>query len=88
MLRDDFDLDLGGQRTRSLDAVAGRRFDHVITLCDKAREVCPEFPSRRHWSVAEPAGYAAFRRTAAEIDVRVRHLLPDLVVAQGKEAQP
>lgn len=91
VLRDDFDLDLAGQRTRSLDAVAGRRFDHVITLCDKAREACPEFahhPLRRHWSVAEPAGYAAFRRTAAEIDVRVRHLLPDLVVAQGKEAQP
>ncbi|MEV4145813.1 ArsR family transcriptional regulator [Amycolatopsis sp. NPDC049691] len=88
VLREEFDIDLAGQRPRSLDAVAGRRFDHVVTLCDKAREVCPEFPSRRHWSLAEPDGYAAFRRTAAEIDVRVRHLLPDLVVAQGKEAQP
>lgn len=87
VLRDDFGINVTGQRPRSLDAVAGRRFDHVVTLCDKSREVCPEFPSRRHWSLAEPAGYAAFRRTAAEIDVRVRHLLPDLVVAQGKEAQ-
>ncbi|SEF19725.1 Protein-tyrosine-phosphatase [Amycolatopsis pretoriensis] len=88
VLRDDFDIDLAGQRPRALDAFAGRRFDHVVTLCDKAREVCAEFPSRRHWSLAEPTGYAAFRRTAAEIDTRVRHLLPDLVVAQGKEAQP
>ncbi|MEV6638951.1 ArsR family transcriptional regulator [Amycolatopsis sp. NPDC051371] len=92
VLRDEFGIDVAGQRPRSLDAVAGRRFDHVITLCDKAREAFPDFPHhprRRHWSVPEPAdGYDAFRHTAAEIDTRVRHLLPDLVVAQGKEAQP
>ncbi|MGK3208043.1 ArsR family transcriptional regulator [Amycolatopsis sp. MEPSY49] len=91
VLREEFGIDFAGQRPRALDVVAGRRFDHVITLCDKAREACPEFahhPRRRHWSVAEPSGYDAFRRTAAEIDTRVRHLLPDLVVAQGKEARP
>ncbi|MFA1550654.1 hypothetical protein [Actinomadura chokoriensis] len=34
------------------------RRDHVITLCDKAREVCPEFGDRArrvHWSVPDPA---------------------------------
>ncbi|WIX98782.1 helix-turn-helix domain-containing protein [Amycolatopsis mongoliensis] len=90
VLREGFGIDVAGQRPRSVDAVAGRRFDHVITLCDKAREACPEFPHhprRRHWSVAEPSGQGAFRRTAAEIDTRVRHLLPDLVAAQDKEAR-
>jgi hypothetical protein len=63
----------------------------VITLCDKAREACPEFrdhPRRAHWSVPDPAaaegadddGYAAFERTAADIDTRVGHLLPVLAV--------
>jgi protein-tyrosine-phosphatase/DNA-binding transcriptional ArsR family regulator len=91
VLREGFGIDVAGRRPRAVDAVADRRFDHVITLCDKAREACPELPHhprRRHWSVPEPAGYGAFRRTAAEIDTRVRHLLPDLVAAQDKEARP
>ncbi len=63
------------------------RFDHVITLCDKAREVCPEFgPRRVHRSMAGPgaagdtgeAGYAAFQRAAADMDTRIRHLMPVL----------
>jgi protein-tyrosine-phosphatase len=66
-----------------------RRFDYVISLCDRVREVCPEFPDhpqRIHWSIPDPAtvgetqeaGYPAFQRTAADIDTRVRYLLPTL----------
>ncbi|WP_318307092.1 ArsR family transcriptional regulator [Amycolatopsis solani] len=87
-LAGEFGIDLAGQRPRHLDAVAGQRFDHVITVCDKAREVCPAFPHRRHWSIPDPAAAhdpGAFRRTAAELDTRVRHLLPELAAAQGKE---
>ena len=83
VLRDVFGIDLAGRRPRRIDALAKRRFDHVITLCDKAREAVPTFgePLRRaHWSVADPdlAGYPAFRRTAHDIDTRIRHLLPAL----------
>jgi ArsR family transcriptional regulator, arsenate/arsenite/antimonite-responsive transcriptional repressor / arsenate reductase (thioredoxin) len=89
VLDDEFGIDVTGQRPRHLDTLAGRRFDRVITLCDKAREVCPEFadhPRRIHWSIPDPAtvsdtergSYPAFRRTAADIDTRVRHLLPTL----------
>jgi protein-tyrosine-phosphatase/DNA-binding transcriptional ArsR family regulator len=81
VLRETFDIDIAGQRPRHLDTVARRRFDHVITLCDKAREACPEFdhhPRRAHWSIPDPAGYRRFRHTATEIDTRIRHLLPVL----------
>jgi protein-tyrosine-phosphatase/DNA-binding transcriptional ArsR family regulator len=91
VLRDEFgiDINLAGQRPRHLDTLAGRRFDYVISLCDKVREVCPEFGhhSRRiHWSIPDPAtaggtdqaSYPAFRRTAKVIDTRIRHLLPVL----------
>ncbi|MEQ0559723.1 ArsR family transcriptional regulator [Amycolatopsis sp. NEAU-NG30] len=91
VLREEFGLDIGGQRPQHLDAVARRRFDHVITLCDKVREVCPGFPHRRHWSIPDPAtdaDPAAFSRTAAEIDTRIRHLLPELGAAQEKEVRP
>ncbi|TWF81295.1 protein-tyrosine-phosphatase [Pseudonocardia hierapolitana] len=81
VLREQFGLDVSGHRPRHLDAVTGSTFDRVITLCDKAREVCPDFGHRTrrvHWSIPEPVDRAAFRRTAAEIDTRVRHLLPVL----------
>lgn len=94
-LRDEFGIDIAHQRPRHLDTVLKRRFDHVISLCDKAREVCPEFPERprrAHWSVPDPgtagdtdqATYPAFQRTAGDIDTRIRYLLP--VLAQTQEA--
>ena len=63
-----------------------QRFDFVITLCDRVREVCPEFPSQPnlvHWSVPDPAlegpndraTYPAFERTAAELETRIGFLL-------------
>jgi len=93
VLRDHFDVDIESQRPRHLDTLTGRRFDYVITLCDKVREVCTEFDdaSRRlHWSVADPAAAgdqdncAAFTRTAADIDTRVRHLLAVLATASSQ----
>jgi protein-tyrosine-phosphatase len=86
VLRERFGIGVGDRRPRPLDDLAGRAFDHVITLCDKAREACPEFPDhprRAHWSVADPAaapgaGYRDFVRTAADIDTRIGHLLPVL----------
>jgi protein-tyrosine-phosphatase/DNA-binding transcriptional ArsR family regulator len=95
VLHETFGIDVSGKRPQHLDALAGRRFDHVITLCDRAREACPEFPDhprRAHWSVPEPASadddrvaYHAFQRTAADIDTRIRYLLPAL---DCLEAQP
>jgi protein-tyrosine-phosphatase/DNA-binding transcriptional ArsR family regulator len=92
VLGEQFGIDIAGQQPRHLDTLAGRRFDHVITLCDKAREVCPEFPEhphRIHWSIPDPApagatdqaSYPAFEHTAADINTRVRHLLPVLTPA-------
>lgn len=99
VLRDAFGICVAGQRPRHLDTLAGRRFDLVITLCDRAREVCPEFPHRPrrvHWSLPDPApaddtdqaSYPAFQRTAADIDTRIRHLVPVLTAIDQQEVQP
>jgi protein-tyrosine-phosphatase/DNA-binding transcriptional ArsR family regulator len=89
VLHDEFGIDIHDQATRHLDSVTGRRIDYVISLCDKAREACPEFPEhprRIHWSMPDPAtaadtdraSYPAFQRTAADIDTRIGHLMPVL----------
>lgn len=78
------------QRPRLVDELASRRFDHVVTLCDRAREVCPDFagsPEHIHWSIPEPSAgggsedetYPAFRRTAADLATRIGFLLPLIV---------
>jgi protein-tyrosine-phosphatase/DNA-binding transcriptional ArsR family regulator len=79
-------IDLSGRRSRHLHEFARQRMDYVVSLCDRVRERCPDFPGhpeRIHWSVADPARdgdgdeetYPTFQQTAAELAVRVRFLL-------------
>src|SRR5215203_1174498 len=34
-------IDITGHRSKSVDELAGRDFDYVITVCDNAKENCP-----------------------------------------------
>ena len=70
-------IDISGRPTKSLTRFARNRFDRVITLCDKVREVCPEFPGApiaAHWSIADPAAAATptRRRTPRSNDAPTR----------------
>ncbi|MGH8866395.1 MAG: ArsR family transcriptional regulator [Actinomycetes bacterium] len=79
-------IDISGRRSKHLSEFTEQRFDHVISLCDRVREVCPDFPGLpavAHWSIPDPAAeaaasehsYPAFVRTADELNVRIRFLL-------------
>jgi len=84
-------IDISQQRSKHLDEFAHERFTQVISLCDRVREVCPEFPGDPevvHWSIPDPAAepgsdaetYPVFERTCAELATRIRfllHVLPD-----------
>ncbi len=51
-------LPIEGQRSKHWRELAGREFDDVITVCDRAAESCPIFPGpgrRTHWSLPDPA---------------------------------
>lgn len=84
-MREAYGLDLSEHPPRQLAAFAGRRFDWVISLCDRVREACPEFPGQPqtiHWSIANPATgepddvtYPLFQQTAAELATRIGFLL-------------
>ena len=79
-----YGIDLTGRCSKHLDEFTGRRFDYLITLCDKLREVCPEFrgrPEAIHWSIPDPAAtgtarasYPAFRAVAAGLHTRIGFL--------------
>jgi protein-tyrosine-phosphatase len=85
-------IDLAGQQPKHLSVFARRRFNYVITLCDRVREVCPEFPGHPgylHWSVPDPATaggsdddtYPAFEQMAAELEARIGFWLAAAVAA-------
>lgn len=81
-------IDIAGRPTKSLTRYTRHRFERVITLCDKVREICPSFPGApitAHWSIPDPAvggdnhtTYPAFQHVADDIDRRVTLLLADL----------
>jgi protein-tyrosine-phosphatase len=86
VMHEEHGIELAGQRSKHLSVFARQRFDRVISLCDRVREVCPEFPGQPetvHWSIPDPAAgaaddetsYPAFRRTADELVNRIRFLV-------------
>jgi protein-tyrosine-phosphatase/DNA-binding transcriptional ArsR family regulator len=88
-------IDISGHSTKPLSRFARTRFDRVITLCDKVREICPEFsgqPTTAHWSMADPAApggpleatLPAFQRCAAELEIRIGQLIAQITDEQQK----
>jgi protein-tyrosine-phosphatase/DNA-binding transcriptional ArsR family regulator len=88
-------IDIAGRRSKHLGEFADRRFDYVISLCDRVREVCPEFagaPATIHWSIPDPARepgsdeetLPAFERLAAELETRIGFLV-DAITTTGQE---
>jgi protein-tyrosine-phosphatase/DNA-binding transcriptional ArsR family regulator len=88
-------LDISERSTKHLSLFAPTRFDQVITLCDKVREICPEFrgqPAAVHWSMADPAAegdthaesYPAFCRTADDLEARIGLLIGQLKAARDE----
>jgi protein-tyrosine-phosphatase len=82
-------IDIASRRTKHLDEFAQQPFANVVSLCDRVRELCPEFPDWPdliHWSIPDPARegdtdaetYSAFQRTATELATRIPFLL-DLI---------
>jgi protein-tyrosine-phosphatase/DNA-binding transcriptional ArsR family regulator len=91
-------IDIAGRRAKHLRRFARVRFDHVVTLCDRVREVCPEFPGSPeavHWSIAEPAhegaadggGHEAFERIARELETRIRFFLSGIESTPRRSTQ-
>ena len=69
-------IDISHARSKNLDDLDSRHFDHVITLCDRAKENCGA--GTAHWSMAEPRDLSEFDDTAGLLDQRIAFLLHTL----------
>lgn len=82
-------IDIRTQQSKSLDLFREQSFDYVITLCDHARETCPQFvgsPRTIHWSIPDPSSrtiddterLSIFVATAQDILARVQYFVARL----------
>ena len=71
-------IDISENRSKSVNELAGKQIDFVLTVCDSAREECPVFPAgtnQIHHAFEDPvyaesdleARRAAFRRVRDQI---------------------
>jgi len=73
-------VDLAGHTSKDLGPFLGRKFDFVITVCDRAKQHCPVFPGAEpiHWGFDDPVDappdrqLETFRRVREEIAQRLR----------------
>jgi arsenate reductase len=74
----EIDIDISGNRSKSVDEFVDHEIDYVLTVCDNAKENCPYFPAKTkiiHHSFEDPAEVegdeetrlSAFRKVRDEI---------------------
>ncbi len=81
-------VDIRTHQSHHLNDVIDQTFDHVITVCDKAREICPSFHGtgvQLHWGYPDPAmiqdaaaRVAAFDHIARRLQTRIRFFISTL----------
>jgi protein-tyrosine-phosphatase len=87
-------IDIAHQHPKSVQGFLGQNFGYIITVCDRAREVCPVFPGdpvQIHWSFPDPVEVegsesqrlAAFREIALQLNTRIGYLL----LAMGRKSK-
>lgn len=87
-------VDISQQRPRALSDFVGQEFDYVITVCDKAREICPAFPGtgiQLHWGFSDPViiedeeeRAALFRQIAQQLTTRIEYFLSTLPIVSSR----
>jgi ArsR family transcriptional regulator, arsenate/arsenite/antimonite-responsive transcriptional repressor / arsenate reductase (thioredoxin) len=90
------DVDIGYQHSKGLEAIRDITPSVVVTVCDLAREHCPEWandPTTFHWSVPDPvrvageaARLSAFYEVRDELRQRIQGLLALLPTLPGHPA--
>ena len=73
-------IDIGAQRSKTLDRYAGQAWDFLVPVCEEANEACPYVPGARtveHWAFDDPSVGIMddFRRIRDEIAMAVHDFI-------------
>ena len=96
------DVDISGQRSKTVADLPTINFDYVVTVCDHAHEACPLFPGQTkvaHVSFDDPPRLAQgarteevalshYRRVRDEIKSLIETLPEGLEKRLGRDASP
>lgn len=97
VLKQVYDIDASGARSKSWEEFRDVEFDYVVTVCDNARESCPVWPGQpivAHWGFPDPAAvegtdsekYRAFEEVASQIYRRIeRFICPTIIDASASD---
>ena len=78
----DVNIDISDQRSQSIDEFEGVSFDHVVTVCDRAKESCPTTPTggtRTHWSIDDPTSVGGSSDERQAEFARIRDIIGERV---------
>lgn len=68
-------IDISEHRSKSVSEFLTQPFDHVITVCNRAKESCPRWPGPTHllhWSFDDPAAATDSDEARRQLFRRVR----------------
>jgi len=79
-------IDISSQKPKEIEFLLQEKIDLVITVCDNAKEACPNFPAKvetLHWSFEDPAEALGseeekltfFRRVREQIKEKINNQL-------------
>ena len=85
---EELGIDASGQHSKTMDELAGERFDIVVTTCDEAQAACPRWPGEAemlHWGFPDPSAaegtdeerMRVFREVRAAIAARIKAFLAE-----------
>ena len=82
----EWGIDIHNQKSENVNNYLEHNIETIITVCEKANQVCPNFPSGRtriHWNIKDPfhswnsdeLDLAPYRITRNEIKKKINNLL-------------
>ncbi|MEN3038701.1 MAG: arsenate reductase ArsC [Candidatus Kryptonium sp.] len=83
-------IDISNHRSKSVNEFIEQNFDYVITVCDRAKEACPNFPGQAkkiHWSFEDPAEARGTKEERMKVFRKVRDEIKEHIIVFIKEIE-